>query len=158
MPSWHLTLAKPEQHTDFVSFRTQHSDTQTDPTKTAVLKKYRLFALHPDLNQQSERSSTQTVQGTPYSSFCFITIDTQTLFNPVRHSAWRPGMLVMSRKKSEVIIVGGSAAETADIRIVVLEIRGGQVRLGIEAPASVPVHRLEVWQQCKSAQPPPQQT
>jgi carbon storage regulator len=54
-------------------------------------------------------------------------------------------MLVLSRKKSEIIIVGGSSDQEASIRIVVLEIGNGFVKLGIQAPASVPVHRMEVW-------------
>lgn len=61
-------------------------------------------------------------------------------------------MLVLSRKKSEVIVVGGSDAEHATIRIVVLEIGNGFVKLGIEAPASVPVHRMEVWQRIQTDQ------
>jgi carbon storage regulator len=49
-------------------------------------------------------------------------------------------MLVLSRKRNEVIMIGD------DIKITVLEIRGDKVRLGITAPANVPVHRLEVYQ------------
>ena len=49
-------------------------------------------------------------------------------------------MLVLSRKKRETIHIG------SDITIVVVDIRGDNVRLGIEAPASVPVHREEVFQ------------
>lgn len=48
-------------------------------------------------------------------------------------------MLVLSRKKNESIVIGD------DIRIVVVEIRGDKVRLGVEAPRSVPVHRREVY-------------
>ena len=47
-------------------------------------------------------------------------------------------MLVLSRKKDEWIEIGG------DIRIVVIEVRGDKVRLGIEAPREMPVHRKEV--------------
>jgi len=47
-------------------------------------------------------------------------------------------MLVLSRKKNEAIVIND------DITIVVVEIRGDKVRLGVEAPASVPVHRKEV--------------
>ena len=47
-------------------------------------------------------------------------------------------MLVLSRKKNESIVIGDG------ITIVVVEIRGDKVRLGIEAPSSVPVHRQEV--------------
>jgi len=48
-------------------------------------------------------------------------------------------MLVLSRKKLETIRIG----ET--ISITVIEIRGDKVRLGIEAPAEIPVHRQEVY-------------
>ena len=63
-------------------------------------------------------------------------------------------MLVLSRKKNESIVI--------DERIVitVVEIRGDKVRLGIEAPREVPVHRSEVYaaiqmEQATAAQPTP---
>jgi carbon storage regulator len=49
-------------------------------------------------------------------------------------------MLVLSRKKNESIVINN------DIRIVVVEIRGDKVRLGVEAPREVPVHRREVYE------------
>jgi carbon storage regulator len=49
-------------------------------------------------------------------------------------------MLVLSRKKDEAIILGD------DIKIVVVEIREGKVRLGVEAPKEVPVHRQEIYE------------
>ena len=48
-------------------------------------------------------------------------------------------MLVLSRKKNESIVIND------DITILVVEIRGDKVRLGIEAPKEVPVHRREVF-------------
>lgn len=48
-------------------------------------------------------------------------------------------MLVLSRKKNESIIIND------DITITVVEIRGDKVRLGVEAPKEVPVHRREVF-------------
>jgi len=48
-------------------------------------------------------------------------------------------MLVLSRKKGEEIVIND------DITIVVVEIRGDKVRLGVEAPKQVPVHRREVY-------------
>ncbi len=48
-------------------------------------------------------------------------------------------MLVLSRKKDEKIIIGDS------ITIMVVEIRGDKVRLGIDAPKEVTVHRSEVY-------------
>lgn len=48
-------------------------------------------------------------------------------------------MLVLSRKKNESIVIDN------DIKVVVVEIRGDKVRLGVEAPREVPVHRREVY-------------
>ena len=52
-------------------------------------------------------------------------------------------MLVLSRKKNESIVIND------DITIVVVEIRGDKVRLGVEAPKEVPVHRREVYEAIK---------
>ena len=48
-------------------------------------------------------------------------------------------MLVLSRKKNESIVINNN------ITIVVVDIRGDKVRLGIEAPKEIPVHRREVY-------------
>lgn len=55
-------------------------------------------------------------------------------------------MLVLSRKKNESIVIND------DITIVVVEIRGDKVRLGVEAPKEVPVHRQEVWEAIQRSQ------
>jgi carbon storage regulator len=49
-------------------------------------------------------------------------------------------MLVLSRKKNESIIINDN------ITVTVVEIRGDKVRLGIEAPKDVTVHRREVYE------------
>ncbi len=49
-------------------------------------------------------------------------------------------MLVLSRHRDESIIIGD------DIIITVVDIRGDKVRLGIQAPPDVPVHRKEVYE------------
>ncbi len=49
-------------------------------------------------------------------------------------------MLVLSRKREERIMIADN------IVITVLDIRGNKVRLGIKAPAEVPVHRSEVYE------------
>ena len=49
-------------------------------------------------------------------------------------------MLVLSRRTDESLFIGD------DIKITVLDIRGGQVRIGITAPDSIKVHREEVYQ------------
>ncbi len=52
-------------------------------------------------------------------------------------------MLVLSRKKGESVII------RENIVVTVVEIRGDKVRLGIEAPEDVPVHRREVYEAIK---------
>lgn len=52
-------------------------------------------------------------------------------------------MLVLSRHRDESIVIGG------DIVLTVVEIRGDKVRLGIEAPKDVQVHRQEVYEAIK---------
>lgn len=49
-------------------------------------------------------------------------------------------MLVLSRRRDQRIHIGD------DVEIVVVEVRGDNVRLGIEAPKGVPVHRHEVYE------------
>ena len=48
------------------------------------------------------------------------------------------GGLVLSRKRNESIVIN------SNVEVVVVDIRGDKVRLGVEAPKDVPVHRLEV--------------
>jgi carbon storage regulator len=55
-------------------------------------------------------------------------------------------MLVLSRKKNESIVIND------EITIVVVEIRGDKVRLGVEAPREVPVHRSEVYEAIQRSQ------
>jgi len=57
-------------------------------------------------------------------------------------------MLVLSRKKDEKIIIGDN------ITVMVIEIRGDKVRLGIEAPKEITVHRQEIYDEIKRGQPP----
>lgn len=54
-------------------------------------------------------------------------------------------MLVLSRKENESIVINNN------ITIVVVEIRGGKVRLGVEAPMNIPVHRREIWEEIRLA-------
>ncbi len=50
------------------------------------------------------------------------------------------GMLVLSRKKDESIVIGD------DVEITIVDVRGDKVRLGINAPREVPVHRKEIYE------------
>jgi carbon storage regulator len=59
-------------------------------------------------------------------------------------------MLVLSRKSQESVVVGGSVGFERMLKVTVLDINGGRVRLGFEIDADVPVHRLEVWDQIRA--------
>jgi carbon storage regulator len=50
-------------------------------------------------------------------------------------------LLVLTRKVNQSIVIGD------DIEVVVLEVRGEQIRLGIKAPRDVVVHRKEIYEQ-----------
>ena len=52
-------------------------------------------------------------------------------------------MLVLSRHRDESIMIGD------DIVVTIVDIRGDKVRLGIEAPNDIPVHRQEVYEAIK---------
>jgi carbon storage regulator len=60
-------------------------------------------------------------------------------------------MLVLSRKSQEAVVIGGTRGFDRLLKVTVLEVRGGTVRLGFEVADDVPVHRLEVWERIQSA-------
>lgn len=53
-------------------------------------------------------------------------------------------MLVLARKVGQSIVVNDN------VEILIIEVRGDQVRLGIEAPRSIPVHRKELLEQIRA--------
>lgn len=50
-------------------------------------------------------------------------------------------MLVLTRKPNQSIMIGD------DVEVTVLEVRGEQVRIGVNAPKHVPVHRREIYEE-----------
>ncbi len=60
-------------------------------------------------------------------------------------------MLVLTRKVGQSIVIGD------EIEVVVLEVRGEQVRVGIRAPKSVSVHRKEVYDQIQETPAAPEE-
>ncbi len=52
-------------------------------------------------------------------------------------------MLILTRNKSQTIIINDN------IKVTILGVSGMQVRIGIEAPEEISVHRQEIWQRIK---------
>lgn len=57
-------------------------------------------------------------------------------------------MLVLSRKRNESVVINDQ------IIVTVVDIRGNKVRLGIQAPRDVPIHRDEVLARIQGGEPP----
>ncbi|MFK3943941.1 carbon storage regulator CsrA [Pseudomonas monteilii] len=53
-------------------------------------------------------------------------------------------MLILTRKAGETIVINDN------IRVTVLSVKGNQIRLGVEAPEDVPVHRQEIHERIKA--------
>ena len=61
-------------------------------------------------------------------------------------------MLILSRKSCESVVVGDPIGRPGQmLKVTVLEIGTGNVRLGFEAPADIPVHRWEVWHRIRAS-------
>ena len=63
-------------------------------------------------------------------------------------------MLVVSRTNQESVVVSGADGLHRLFRVKVLEIRGGNVKLGFEVDTDVPVHRAEVWERINANNQP----
>jgi carbon storage regulator CsrA len=59
-------------------------------------------------------------------------------------------VLVLSRKNHESVVVGGGGSFPGLLKVTVLEVTSGKVKLGFEVAPDVPVHRLELWERMKA--------
>ena len=60
-------------------------------------------------------------------------------------------MLVLTRKCQEAVVINGADGFSVLLKVTVLGIDNGKVRLGFEAADEVPVHRLEVWERIRAS-------
>ena len=58
-------------------------------------------------------------------------------------------MLVLSRRANECVVVGTSGCMDQTLKVTVVEVIRGRVRLGFEAADGVAVHRWEVWEKIR---------
>lgn len=63
-------------------------------------------------------------------------------------------MLVLSRKPLESVVVGGAEGIERLVKVTVLEIKHGSVRLGFETAAEIPIHRWEIWERIQNGELP----
>ena len=64
-------------------------------------------------------------------------------------------MLVLTRKSREAVVVGGGAGGFERmLKVTVLDIKGGKVKLGFEVDDAIPVHRWEVWERIRAVRRP----
>ena len=63
-------------------------------------------------------------------------------------------MLVLTRKCQQTVVVSGADGVSVLLKVTVLGIDQGKVRLGFEAAEDVPVHRLEVWERIRATAQP----
>jgi carbon storage regulator CsrA len=59
-------------------------------------------------------------------------------------------MLVLSRRNNQSVVVGGTSGFERLLKVTVLGIRSGVVRLGFDVDGSVPIHRAEVWERIQA--------
>jgi carbon storage regulator len=55
-------------------------------------------------------------------------------------------MLVLSRKSRESVVIGSPNGFDHLLKVTVIDVKDGKVKLGIEAPGNLPICRWEVWQ------------
>ena len=67
-------------------------------------------------------------------------------FRRVGHDSGGSAMLVLTRRSQEAVMVGARNSSERFLKVTVLDIRGGRVKLGFEVDPEIPVHRWEVWE------------
>jgi carbon storage regulator len=64
-------------------------------------------------------------------------------------------MLILARKSQEAVVISGTNGYEQLLKVTVLDVRGGTVKLGFEAGDEVPIHRAEVWERIRAESWPP---
>ena len=67
-------------------------------------------------------------------------------------------MLVLTRKSLESVVIGGAPGMQPVLKVTVLDIRGGKVKLGFDGDPSVAIQRSEVWERIRAGEFPEEHT
>ena len=59
-------------------------------------------------------------------------------------------MLILSRKTTESVVIGGADNFERVLKVTVLEVSEGRVKLGFDVDRDIPVHRAEIWERVQS--------
>jgi carbon storage regulator len=66
-------------------------------------------------------------------------------------------MLILARKSQETVVVGAADDMHEVVRVTVLDVRGGKVKLGFQADANLAIYREEVWARVRTERETPEQ-
>jgi carbon storage regulator CsrA len=59
-------------------------------------------------------------------------------------------MLVLSRKSQESVVIGGGDSFNRLLKVTVLDVSNGRVKLGFQVDADIPIYRLELWERMRA--------
>jgi len=62
-------------------------------------------------------------------------------------------MLVLARKRQESVVIGAADKQHEVLRVTVIDVRGGTVKLGFKADEDVPIYREEMWERVRAERP-----
>src|SRR6185295_12572704 len=88
------------------------------------------------------RASEPCISG-DFPALLVHTTEVATAGPAPRKPGGNPKMLILTRRTGETVMIGN------EVTLTVLGVKGNQVRIGINAPKSVPVHREEIYERIK---------
>ena len=92
-----------------------------------------------NIPERCRRNDKIVIKPTIWSIFCYNFPDNSSKEAVYPHKEWNPPMLVLTRKVGEGI--GEGIKINDDVKITVIEVKGKNIRFGIEAPKTTKIYR-----------------